>query len=239
MENSYYIAETISTNSLSWQLSREKELEEGFVVYTDFQTAGRGQAGNSWESERGENLLFSILLKPSHIEITEHFLLSQIVSLGIKKILDKYTDGISIKWPNDIYWKDKKIVGILIENSIQNSHLKSSIAGIGLNVNQENFYSAPNAVSLFEITGKKHDKIGIIQDIRKTIMDIYSTWSNEKIRTEYMSSLYRKKGLYPFRADDEVFRAEIIDIHNDGKMDLKTEKGEIRSFYFKEVQYVL
>ena len=239
MKNSYYIKETLSTNNLLWELSRQQNLEEGFIVYTDFQTGGKGQAGNSWESETGENLLFSLLLHPVHIDINEHFLLSQIVSIGIKNVLDKYTGDIRIKWPNDIYWKDEKIIGILIENSIQNNHIKTSIAGIGVNVNQLEFKSAPNAVSLKRITGQEYDRSGLLESFRSSILDVYCNWDKTQIKNSYMGGLYRKDDFYPYKTNDRVFEARIIDIHEDGKMELETKKGEVLGFYFKEVQFVL
>lgn len=238
MEN-YYIKETLSTNNLLWELSRQHNLKEGFVVYTDFQTAGKGQVGNSWESEAEKNLLFSLLLKPSHIEITEHFLLSQIVSIGIKNVLDKHTDNILIKWPNDIYWKDKKIAGILIENSIQNSHIQSSIIGIGLNINQIDFKSTPNAISLKQITGQEYNKEELLKTIIDSIFDIYNNLDKTYIKKSYFNGLYRKEGFFPYRADDKIFEAKIIDIHNDGKIGLQDKKGQLYEFYFKEVQFLL
>ena len=110
----YYIASTDSTNVLLQEMMRLEKLPEGFLLYTDFQTAGKGQPGNTWESENGKNLLFSMLLYPHSIKVYEQFILSEITGLAIRKVLEKYTDDICIKWPNDIYWKDKKIAGILI-----------------------------------------------------------------------------------------------------------------------------
>ena len=135
----FYIKETDSTNNLIRKMMQDENLPEGFLVYTDFQTAGKGQPGNTWESEAGKNLLFSIVLYPHEIPIHEQFVLSEIASLSIKNILAKYTDGISVKWPNDIYWNDRKIAGILIENSLKKNEINYSIIGIGLNINQTIF----------------------------------------------------------------------------------------------------
>jgi len=240
MGNTFYTKQTHSTNVLLWEMIREKSLPEGFVVQTDFQTGGKGQVGNSWESEEGRNLLFSIVLYPQRVTVDNQFLLSQLVSLGIKKALDEYTDGITVKWPNDIYWNDKKLVGILIENSLQGTKIKSSVIGIGLNVNQKAFVSnAPNPVSLLRITGRRQNRKLLLTKIRQNIQKLYTELSVTKIRAEYAEALYHKDGFYAYRANDETFQAKIISVHPDGQLELETESGERKGFYFKEVSFVL
>lgn len=240
MGNTFYTKQTHSTNVLLWEMIREKSLPEGFVVQTDFQTGGKGQVGNSWESEAGRNLLFSMVLYPQRVTVDNQFLLSQLVSLGIKKALDEYTDCITVKWPNDIYWNDKKLVGILIENSLQGTKIKSSVIGIGLNVNQKVFVSnAPNPVSLLRITGRRQNRKLLLTKIRQNIQKLYTELSVTKIRAEYAEALYRKDGFYAYRANDETFQAKIISVHPDGQIELETEAGERKGFYFKEVSFVL
>lgn len=144
-----HINETNSTNNYLQSLCSEQKVEELTVIVADFQTSGRGQRGNSWESDPGKNLLFSTVIFPEFLEARRQFLISQIISLAIKEELDTYTSDISIKWPNDIYWKEKKICGMLIENDLMGRNINQSIAGIGININQEIFHSsAPNPVSL-------------------------------------------------------------------------------------------
>jgi len=240
MGNTFYTKQTHSTNVLLWEMIREKSLPEGFVVQTDFQTAGKGQVGNSWESEAGRNLLFSMVLYPQRVTVDNQFLLSQLVSLGIKEALDEYTDGITVKWPNDIYWNDKKLVGILIENSLQGTKIKSSVIGIGLNVNQKVFVSnAPNPVSLLQITGRRQNRKLLLTKICQNIQKLYTELSVTKIRAEYAEALYRKEGFYAYRANDETFQAKIISVHPDGQLELETKAGERKGFYFKEVSFVL
>jgi len=136
-----------STNSYLKELAHSRTLDEGTVIVTRNQTAGKGQQGNAWESEAGKNITCSILLYPSFLPVQHFFLLSEVISLGVKETLDAYTDGITIKWPNDIYYCERKIAGILIENEITGSNISMSVAGIGVNVNQEQFLSdAPNPV---------------------------------------------------------------------------------------------
>jgi len=240
MENSFFIQETASTNELLWKMLREGSLPDGFVVRTDFQTSGKGQIGNSWESEQGKNLLFSLALFPQTIRPDQQFLISRLVSVGIKKALDEYVDDITVKWPNDIYWKDKKLAGILIENSLQGRQIKFSVVGIGLNVNQTEFVSnAPNPVSLCQITGKQMDRDRLMEMICQNIMDVYRDLDVEKLQVEYANMLFRKDGFHVFKADGELFQAQIFAVHPDGRLELETSEGEYRSFYFKEVSFII
>ena len=147
-----HIAKADSTNGYLNALCEKEKVSELTTVVADFQTAGRGQRGNSWESEYGKNLMFSFVLYPTFLEARKQFLLSQIASLAVKETLDLYIGDVSIKWPNDIYWKDKKICGMLIENDLMGIHISQSIAGVGININQKEFHSsAPNPISIIQI----------------------------------------------------------------------------------------
>ena len=239
MKTNLYIKQTNSTNALCWEMNREESLPDGFMVYTDFQSAGKGQPGNAWESAHGQNLLFSIVLHPLHVPINELYLLSELVSIAIKKALDEYTTDITVKWPNDIYWKEKKLAGILIENSLQGNRIKTVVIGIGLNVNQVKFESdAPNPVSLSLITGKRQNRKDLRQLICRNIMKLYSEFDTDTIRISYAESLYRKDGFYTYRADGETFQAKITEVLPDGQLILEKENGDRKGFYFKEVQFI-
>ena len=238
----YYTASTASTNTFLHEMMRQDKLPEGFLLYTDFQTAGKGQPGNTWESENEKNLLFSMLLYPYYIKVNEQFILSEITSLAIRKVLEKYTDDICIKWPNDIYWKDKKIAGILIENSLFRDRIDTCIIGIGLNVNQEVFISnAPNPVSLRQITGNDVNREILLMEIQAELLNIYQNYSPEFIHQEYLNNLYRRNGFHRYAETtaNTVFDAEIEDVLPDGRLILRIQAGEIRTFYFKEIQFVL
>ena len=202
-ETFIHLNETHSTNSYLRELiMREKEQPEGTVVITDYQTAGRGQKGNSWESERGKNLTFSILLHPNHIPPGKQFILSQLISIAIVGVLKKYDRHFTIKWPNDIYWKEKKIAGMLIEVDLTGSSLSNAIIGIGININQRHFKSdAPNPVSLTQITGKEHNLSELLEKILDRIVDEYNKYTpdnEEEIRQKYMALLFSNKGVYPY-----------------------------------------
>lgn len=233
------LSETLSTNSHLRSLLKEKKLPEGSLVITSFQTAGRGQAGNSWESESGKNLTFSMVIYPEVIAAKEQFLISQITALSVKKTLSEYTDSIRVKWPNDIYWKDRKICGMLIENDLAGYTIYCSICGIGININQREFFSdAPNPVSLSQITGLEYNLDEILDRFRHHFYRLYIELlqgQKEFIRLQYRDALYRGDGYYTYQDANGVFEAEIDDIEPTGHLILKLKNGERRRYAFKEV----
>ena len=238
-----HLNETSSTNSYLQALCSQQAVEELTTVITDFQTAGRGQRGNSWESQIGKNLLFSFVLFPKFLEARRQFLISQIISLGIKDELDIYTTDISIKWPNDIYWKEKKICGMLIENDLMGRNINQSIAGIGININQEIFHSsAPNPVSLLQITGEEHDLFKILKNIMLRIQSYYSLLKKgdtTSIACQYGESLFRREGMHQYKDANGEFLARIVCVEPEGRLILEDEKLTKRGYMFKEVEYLL
>lgn len=235
--------ETTSTNSYLRGLVGKEPLPEGSLVVTEFQTAGRGQVGNSWESEEGRNLMFSVILYPDFLAANRQFLISQIAALSVKETLDQYIDNVTVKWPNDIYWKDRKICGMLIENDLTGHSLYCSVIGIGININQQEFRSnAPNPVSLFQITGEEHDREEILNSFLKRLYDRYLSLileKEEEIRDSYMAALYRGDGFHPYRDEHGLFYARIRDIEPTGHLILELNEGEVRRYAFKEVSTVI
>ena len=233
--------ETTSTNSLLRELVIKESLLEGSVVVADFQTAGRGQIGNVWESEAGKNLMFSTVLYPTCIPANRQFLISQIAALSVKETLDSYTDHVTVKWPNDIYWKDKKICGMLIENDLSGHNLYCSIIGIGINLNQAVFRGdAPNPVSLFQITGKEVDREEVLDRFLSVFYRYYLSLLQEEyedIRIRYQFALYRREGYHAYRDEAGEFEACIHDIESTGHLLLALRDGSIRRYAFKEVSY--
>ena len=232
-----HIAETDSTNR--W-LQKNHELtaksQKRIAVVTDFQTAGRGCGTNKWESERGENLLFSLLLHPEQIPASKQFHISMAISLSIIEALGQYVGDLSIKWPNDIYWRNGKICGILIENTLQGSIIKDSIIGVGLNVNQQQFRSdAPNPVSLWQICERETDREQLLLDILNCI----DNYLYHDVKTQYCSMLYRRKGFHPYIDKNGAFMGEIVDVEDDGHLLLSDDNGCQRRYAFKEVQFVI
>ncbi len=237
-----HISETNSTNHYLQSLCSEQKVEELTVVVADFQTSGRGQRGNSWESAPGKNLLFSTVIFPEFLEARRQFLISQIVSLAIKEELDTYTTDISIKWPNDIYWKEKKICGILIENDLMGRNISQSIAGIGINLNQETFHSsAPNPVSLYQITGNQYDIFEVLRNIMRRIQSYYCRLqeNDTSFVTQYEKSLFRKEGVHRYKDAGGEFLARIVGVEPEGRLILEDEMLNKRGYMFKEVEYLL
>lgn len=239
-----YLEETESTNKYLNDLCNKQCVGELTTITTDFQTSGRGQRGNSWESERGQNLMFSFVLYPTFLKARKQFLLSQIISLAIKEELDTHVSDVSIKWPNDIYWKDKKICGMLIENDLTGTHISRSIAGIGININQEAFISpAPNPVSLKQITGQSYSPEQILASIMRRIKDYYALLQteNESVNTliadRYAGSLFRKDGFHRYTDANGKFLARLLRVEPDGRLILEDQIGTERTYLFKEVQY--
>ena len=206
-----------------------------FVYWADYQTAGRGCGTNSWESERGKNLLFSIGIRPEGIAVNSQFHISMVTSLSICEALGRYIGDLSIKWPNDIYWRNGKIGGILIENTLHGSTIKDSIIGVGLNVNQRTFHSdAPNPVSLWQISGQETDREQLLHDI----LNSFSELLGQDVRGRYLSMLYRRKGFHPYTDKSGAFMAELVDVEDDGHLLLRDDEGRDRRYAFKEVTFI-
>jgi BirA family biotin operon repressor/biotin-[acetyl-CoA-carboxylase] ligase len=238
----FYCENLPSTNSYASELLKNKEVPEGLIVYTNYQSAGRGQSGNKWESQENKNLLISIILFPNMIKPADQFLLSMVISLGICDFLQRYTDVISIKWPNDIYVNDDKIAGILIENSIMGDIIEHTIAGIGININQENFLSnAPNPVSLCTLTGRQYDLpecLGqLASDLDKRYKSLISG-APEGLKNDYISHLYRHMQWSKFRDMKGIFTGRISDVSDEGRLRVELKQGKVNEYSFKEIEFV-
>ena len=225
-----HIEETDSTN----QWLKDRRMGEDQVVWADYQTAGRGCGANRWESERGKNLLFSLLIHPENLPANKQFQISMAISLAIVDALGQLVGDLCIKWPNDIYWRNGKLAGILIENTLKGNFIKDSIIGVGLNVNQREFHSdAPNPVSLWQITSQETDREQLLKDILNRL-DF-----GEALKECYMKLLYRRKGFHPYTDKDGVFMAEIAGVEDDGHLLLIDEDGKERRYAFKEVTFII
>ncbi len=218
------------------EILKSLELNQSLVVWAEYQTAGRGCGTNTWESERGKNLTFSVLLHPDGVAANRQFQISMQVSLALCEALGRHIGDLSIKWPNDIYWRNGKIAGILIENRLQGTTIRDSIVGIGLNVNQREFRSdAPNPVSLWQICEHEIDREQLLHDFLEALNDCLG----RDMRTQYLSMLYRRRGFHPYTDKDGAFMAEIADVEDDGHLVLRDEEGQERRYAFKEVQFVI
>lgn len=235
-----HLEETDSTSNQIKHLPITRELT---VVTTDYQTAGRGQKGNSWEAERGANLLFSILLSPRGVTASQQFILSQAISLAIAETLLEYYPDFQIKWPNDIYWQEKKMGGILIENELRGKNIERCVVGIGLNINQQTFHSdAPNPISLAMITGTPQDRDAILMrilEIFHTKLQAIACGETHAIVESYHDMLFRKDGFHPYRDENGIFWAAIDHVEPLGPICLRDKEGNLRTYAFKEIKVIL
>jgi len=238
-----HVMETGSTNQLIQMISAGEFLASGSIVLADFQTAGRGVSGSSWESEAGKNLTFSVIYYPEDVPVNRVFAISEMVSLSIKCTLDRYISGVTVKWPNDIYCGDKKITGILIENKLSPAKVTQSIIGIGINVNQTTFLSdAPNPISMAMVAGNAFNCLNIMNDFRKAFAEQSERLNNlhfDSIHYDYLEATYRKNGFYPYCDAHGSFEAVIRDIEPSGHLILERTNGIISRYTFKEVSYQL
>jgi len=239
-EQIIWLDEVNSTNDYASKLSAEN-ISEGLVVAALFQTEGKGQRGNSWESNHNENLTFSAILFPKFLEVQKQFLLSKTVSLGVFDAISKIADNVSIKWPNDIYIGNGKVAGILIENSFSSRFLDKTIVGIGLNVNQVSFSDdLPNPTSLKIETGKHFELVHILNDLCKSLTIRYQQLIDkqlDKIATDYYQNLYHNNDYFQYSAEGRKFTARVVNVKESGELVLETTKGEILEFSFKEVSF--
>ena len=268
------LEETTSTNRYAKEMP-EDESHELTLVTAEFQTAGRGAGTNTWESERSQNLLFSLVVYPRQLQANQMFALSEVTALAIRDALCSIVKvqgsnipssfggvgggfnvqgsnipssfggvggGFSIKWPNDIYWNNRKAVGMLIENDLRGKWVHRSIIGVGVNINQTRFLSdAPNPVSLAQILGHEEDRNQVLDNIMQRFIYYYGIMEEERygeLHQLYMQHLYRKDTLHSYSDEGGIFRARIRDVEPTGHLILEDENGEQRRYDFKEVRFL-
>lgn len=239
------------TNSTSDYLKQHTDVDE---VWTGFQTAGRGQTGNSWESEQGKNVLLSIRLHPTLLRADEQWNISMAVSVALWQVVAKYIadrEKLTIKWPNDLYYEDNKLAGVLIENTLYGTYVAESIVGIGLNVNQTNWVgNAPNPISLKQISGQDNNIKQIALDLIGALHNINITAANSS--REYEQHLYRRTGWFwweerevnlqpTMNGEKSVlsFEAEIAHITPQGELVLRKRNREEKKYHFKQIKYII
>lgn len=242
-QNLVTIQQVDSTNTfLKTLLSNSKPLPEGTVIMAESQYAGRGQQQNKWHSEPGKNLTFSILLTPAFLSVTDQFDLNRVVSLGVYDALHAYLgDDLKIKWPNDIYYGDRKLGGILIETHVQGVHIKDAIIGIGLNINQESFESgAGNAISLKQILHRDYDLKTILSEICGHIEAYYINLRAGKflfVRNTYLSRLYWLNEVKLFRSNERIFDGVIKNVKENGMLVVENNNGQ-QEFSLKQIEFL-
>jgi BirA family biotin operon repressor/biotin-[acetyl-CoA-carboxylase] ligase len=242
-QNHISLASVDSTNSFAKDLLTKEHPAEGTIISATTQLKGRGQAGNTWAAEGGKNLTVSYILYPNFLEAAQQFYLNMAISLAVKDCCEEQTGGeFSIKWPNDIYYGDRKVAGILIENTISGSSIASSVVGIGLNANQEEFdENLPNPVALAEISKLDFD-LNKLRDSLSTYIEKYYLQLRQKhynfLDKAYTVSLYRYQQTHEFKKGTAIIKGEINGVTKEGKLILHSQGKEHR-FAFKEVEFVI
>lgn len=213
------------------------------VVTAGHQTAGRGMGSNRWESEDGRNLLFSMLVRPEGVPAARQFALSMAEALAVKDALDPIAGEVTLKWPNDVYWHDRKISGTLIETAISGRLVKDCIFGTGINVNQRVFRSdAPNPVSLRQITGRDTDMNVVLDSVLEAFEGYYAMvlyGEYDRVGRLYHDALYRRTGMHAYSDSDGRFMASVVRVGHDGRLVLRDDAGRERIYAFKEVSYII
>jgi BirA family biotin operon repressor/biotin-[acetyl-CoA-carboxylase] ligase len=243
-QNLVTIKQVDSTNSfLKNLLSNSKPVPEGTVIMAEEQYAGRGQQQNTWHSEPGKNLTFSLLLKPHFLPVDAQFDLNRAVSLGVYDALHLLLgDELKIKWPNDIYYADRKLGGMLVENTIQGGQLKDSVIGIGLNINQENFPpGASNATSVKQILQKDYDLTLLLSEICKKLEVYYlklKAGQIDFVRNTYLSRLYWLNEVKSFESNSEQFNGIVKNVLPNGLLVIEDTNGQQLEFNLKELKFL-
>ena len=228
-----------STNNYCWELLNEKKLPEGTIILSKFQSDGKGQMGKRWISEKGLGLLFSIILYPNEL-LSYQFYFNKAISLGLCEGLNFFQKSFKIKWPNDIYFNDKKISGILIENGVNKNRFHTSIVGIGINLNQQKFSNdLKNPISLRQIIGEKCESNFVLNKICTFIENRYLQFKSrnfKKIDEDYHSKLYKIGNECSFKRNDLEFKAFFDSVNKSGSIVLK-KNGEKSSYPLGELEF--
>lgn len=244
-QNSIHVESVDSTNSYASEMLRQIELSEGSIIYSFEQLNGRGQRGNSWESEPNKNVALSLILYPKFLTVEKQFSLTKITSLAVADLMAEMLEDsinpkrISIKWPNDIYVNGKKIAGILIENNLREASIQSSIVGIGINVNQEVF-SNLNATSLALLSGKEFELMMVLERLCEFFEARYLHLKSNKLESidnAYLERLYKCNEWANYNSGETTFEGRIKGVSKIGKLQIEIRSSEIKEFDLKEIAF--
>lgn len=235
------LEKTVSTNTHMSALLSDKSIGCNSVVTAKFQSHGKGQGDNIWVSKPGKNLLCSILICPDFIQAHDQFRISKISAIAINDTLQDFNIKGVVKWPNDTLVNKKKIAGILIENSLMEDAIITSVIGIGLNVNQRKFRGVSNATSIALETGIEHD----IDKVLNKLLEKFEFWYNklgvgdsDEIDIEYFENLYGLNRELPFKMGDMNITATITGVGESGKLYLRRSDGKIIKAAFREIEFL-
>ncbi|QEC70199.1 biotin--[acetyl-CoA-carboxylase] ligase [Panacibacter ginsenosidivorans] len=224
------------------QLVHKGLAQHGAAIFAHEQTAGKGQRGRQWHSQAGENIILSVILNTSELQVSSQFLLSMATALAVYDFFNSYViDETAVKWPNDLYWRDRKAGGILIESIVTGKEWQWAVVGIGINVNQVMFNEdVTNAVSLKQITGKHYKPIELAKEVCNFLHTQYQRLLNESsksIITAYNDVLYKKGQVVTLKKNSAVFNCTVKGVNAFGQ--LITESATEQLFNVGEVQWVI
>lgn len=228
-----------STNDYLKALCKETDLQDGTVVLTEEQTQGRGQMGATWFFEPSKSLAFSVLKRFDELSVASQFAITMQVSLSIKNCLEQFgIPQLSIKWPNDIMADGKKLCGLLIENQLLGQHIKHTVIGVGLNVNNTIFSSLPKATSMVLESGNHHDLDEVFFTLGKAIINglEHKNPNFESLQQSYEKQLFRKNEVSVFLIGGSKHNGIIRGVNTHGELQLQLEDEEIKTYRLKEVR---
>ncbi|MDO5760400.1 MAG: biotin--[acetyl-CoA-carboxylase] ligase [Bacteroidota bacterium] len=232
-----------STQTFLMERDENLDLQEFYTVYTSNQSAGKGQGEHKWESEKDKNICFSFLLRPVFINPADQYIITQIISLAIVQTLRDYgLKEVKIKWPNDIYVKENKICGILVQNKIIGREFATSYVGIGININQTQFSFAPNPTSLCLETNKEFDKYKVFQKVMQNIIDLYTKYKYDTLNTlkqEYLNNLLFLNEYRNYEYLGKEIKAKIISTNSFGHLILQDEKENTYTAELRQLNFLI
>ncbi|MGF2411708.1 MAG: biotin--[acetyl-CoA-carboxylase] ligase [Ferruginibacter sp.] len=231
-----------STNNYAMAKVRAGMAKHGMAFAAIEQTDGKGQRGKSWQTQPGQNIAMSLIVKTDKLRVDEQFYLSMLVALAANDFLNKYLSKETfIKWPNDLYWRDRKAGGVLIETVFKGTAWKWAVVGIGINVNQTRFHkSLPNPVSIKQVTHQTYDVMELAKQLYELVMkrmDLLAAKSTDKTIKEYNRHLYKLNQKVKLKKASAVFETTIKHVSLQGQ--LHTMDAMERQFDFGEVEWVL
>jgi len=239
----FFLDRVDSTNRWALKKAARSTSFQPFWIRTDDQFAGRGQGENSWQGSPGQNLTGSLVIYPDQLLAGDQFLLSVLASEAMVDFTGLFTGEITIKWPNDLYFRDKKLGGLLIENSIVGEMIRYTVLGIGININQTDFpESLPNPVSLSQIHPVTYNLTEIEDLLLNCLMNRLSQLKTNKssdLLAAYTRKLYRYRQFATYNSQGKLFNAQIVGVDNFGRLRLEDETGKLRTYGFQEVEYVI
>ncbi|MGV3639965.1 MAG: biotin--[acetyl-CoA-carboxylase] ligase [Adhaeribacter sp.] len=239
-----FLSQCDSTNRLAQELVIKNKATEGCVVITDCQTQGRGQRGNTWEARPHQNITLSVVLQPGFLSISQQFYLQICTSLAVldllRSLLPEQAPELKVKWPNDLYYGNKKLGGILIENTLRGQFIQHAIVGIGLNVNQVSF-AHPQALSLQMITGENYSLSQVAEGLLEKLEARYLELRQGKydsLKVQYLQHLYRYQEEHCFRVDGQVLAGRILGVDALGHLSLQVGE-QVRYFGMQEIVFIV